>query len=443
MSACRWFLLWCGLICFEGTDPIPKPDTPVASLDWPQFRGPDGQGHGTAEKLPTKWNDVLNVAWRTRIPGRGWSSPVIQGDRIWMTTALKKGGTLKLIGVNKTTGKIEKEILLFEIDQPGKIHEKNGHASPTPIVDEGRIYVHFGAHGTAGLDSTGKVLWKKKLDYYHHHGPAASPILVGKNLIIPCDGLDKPFYADVPMKDVKEFQFVAALNVDTGETEWKKGRAARHSYATPLLIEVDGKQQVISPSADQTIAYDPKTGDEIWSVRYDGYSLIPRPVFGNGLIFLCTGYNSPTVIAVKPDGTGDVTETHVMWTYKLNAPNTPSPILVDGSLYFVSDAGVATCLNAETGKLIWKNRLGGNYSASPIYADGKLYFLSEEGITHVLTPGKQFKRIGTNKVNGPTFASPAVSGKAIFLRSEEYLYRIEEKEKKPAEKTTQGAAKKK
>lgn len=431
---CIGILLFCpGGICFAQADSTAKTAPLVVNGDWPQFRGPDGQGHGTAEKLPSKWNDLQNVTWRTRIPGSGWSSPVIQGDQIWLTTSLNDGAILKLISVNKNSGKIEHDLSLFEIAAPGKIHAKNGHASPTPVLNGNRVYVHFGAHGTACLDTTGKVLWKTQLNYYQHHGPAASPILAGKRLIIPCDGFDKPFYAGTPRQDLPEFQFVAALNADTGAIEWKTGRKAQHSYATPLLIEVHGVQQIVSPGADRAIAYDPETGAEIWSVRYSGYSLITRPVFGKGLVFLCTGYNNPTVIAVKPDGTGDVTDTHVAWTYKLNAPNTPSPILVDEALYFVNDAGIVTCLEAETGKPIWKRRLGGNFSASPIYADGKLYFLSEDGTTHVLTPGKQYKRLSMNKVNGMTYASPAVSGEALFLRSDHFLYRIEEKKiaKKP------------
>lgn len=422
VCCCVLWLALCGLGLSA------EPVATVESADWLQFRGPDGQGHGTGEKLATKWNEVQNITWKTAIPGSGWSSPVIQGDKIWLTTALNQGSNLKLLAINKTTGKIEKDLSLFQVAAPGKIHSKNGHASPTPIIDGDRIYVHFGSHGTACLDTTGKVLWKTQLKYYQHHGPGSSPILVGKRLIIPCDGFDKPFYAGTPRQpELTDFQFVVALNAGTGDIEWKKGRKSQHSYATPLLIDVDGRPQIVAPGADKTIAYDPETGSEIWSVRYTGYSLIPRPVHGKGLVFLCTGYDTPTVIAVKPDGEGDVTDTHVSWTYKPNAPNTPSPILVEDSLYFVNDAGIISCLEAETGKLIWKHRLGGNFSASPIYVDGKLYFLGEDGTMHVLAPGNKFKRFSMNKLNGMTYASPAVSGSAIFVRSDKSLYRIEEK----------------
>jgi len=433
MTGCVWIIAtWIGVACCVQTDLTTTPGAPIAatrdSRDWLQFRGPDGQGHGEGEGLATKWTEIQNVTWKTPIPGNGWSSPVIQGDLIWLTTALSEGSQLKLLAINKNSGGIEKDLTLFQVAAPGKIHSKNGHASPTPVIEGDRIYVHFGSHGTACLDTTGKVLWKTQLVYYQHHGPGSSPILAGKRLIIPCDGFERPFYAGIePLPEVTEFQFVVALDAETGDVIWKKGRKAQHAYATPLLIEVGGQSQVVSPGADRTVAYDPETGDELWSVRYSGYSLIPRPVYGKGLVILCTGYNSPTVIAVRPDGTGDVTDTRVEWTYKLNAPNTPSPIIVDDSLYFVNDAGIATCLNLETGKLNWKRRLGGNFSASPIFADGKLYFLAEEGMMHVLAPGKQYKRLSMNKLSGQTYASPAVSGSALYLRSDKHLYRIEEK----------------
>ncbi len=405
------------------------PQTADSSGDWPQFRGPDGQGHGNGEKLPSKWSELTNIAWKTELPGHGWSSPVIHGNNIWMTAAVVEGNSLKLLRVDKTTGKLEQEITVFQVATPGKVHSKNSHASPTPIIDDGKIYVHFGAHGTACVEETGKVLWKSTLNYYHHHGPAASPILVGHRLIVPCDGYEKSFYDGETKSGVTDFQFVAALKTESGEVDWKTARQGRHSYATPLLIEVDGKKQIISPGGDRVAAYDPDTGTEIWSVRYTGYSVVPRPVYGNGLLYICTGYDSAQLLAIRPDGNGDVTDTHVAWTYKQSVPFTPSPILVGDELYIVNDGGIGTCLDAKTGKMLWKRRFGGNFSASPIVADNKLYFVAEEGTTHVLEPGKEYKRLSMNKVNGTTYASPAVSGSALFLRSDKALYRIEERAK--------------
>ncbi|MES2790271.1 MAG: PQQ-binding-like beta-propeller repeat protein [Planctomycetota bacterium] len=410
---------------------VPAEVPTTANTDWPQFRGPDGQGHGVGEKLPSKWSELTNIAWKTDLPGRGWSSPVVQGNNIWVTAAVTEGSSLKLLRVDKTTGKLEQEITVFQVPTPGQVHSKNGHASPTPIVENGRIYVHFGAHGTACVEESGKILWKTALNYYHHHGPAASPILVGSRLIVPCDGYEKSFYDGEMKSGVTDFQFVTALNIDTGNVDWRTARKGRHSYATPLLIEVDGKQQIISPGGDRVAAYDPATGAEIWSVRYTGYSLIPRPVYGHGLLFICTGYDNAQLLAIRPDGQGDVTDTHVAWSFKQGIPFTPSPILVDDELYFVNDGGVGTCLDAVSGKMIWKRRFGGNFSASPIVADQKIYFVAEDGTTHVVVPGKQYKRLGTNRVNGTTFASPAVSGTALFLRSDKTLYRIEEGAKAP------------
>lgn len=405
----------------------------VAELDWPQFRGPDGQGHGSGENLPTKWSEITNIVWKTELPGQGWSSPVIHAGRVWVTAAINDGSILKVLSVNQATGKLEQEISVIKVPTPGKIHPKNSHASPTLVLDNGRIYAHFGTHGTACLDETGKILWNTKLIYYHHHGPAASPILAGNRLIVPCDGYESSFYDGEPKSGVTEFQFLVALNADTGDLLWKRSRQGRHSYATPLLIEVDGRQQIISPGGSRVAAYDPESGEEIWSVRYEGYSLITRPVYGHGLVYICTGYDGPQLLAIRPDGTGDVTDTHVAWSSKQGIPNTPSPILIEDELYFVSDGGVGTCVDAETGKMHWKRRFGGNFSASPVFADGKIYFVGEDGTTHVIAPGKQYKRLSMNKVNGTTFASPAISGKAIYLRSDKLLYRIEEKPK-PAPK---------
>lgn len=443
MTCCSVLVMW---VCLgwpapeKPAKPAEKVQPPVAvvtdsgtataesSVDWPQFRGPDGQGHGVGEKLPAKWSEISNITWKTDLPGKGWSSPVIHGGHIWVTAALNDSN-LKLLSINQATGKLEQEITVFQVPTPGKIHPKNGHASPTPIIDNGRIYVHFGTHGTACLDEAGNILWKAKLVYYHHHGPAASPILAGNKLIVPCDGYEKSYYDGEVKAGVTDLQFLVALNIDTGDVVWKRPRQGKHSYATPLLIDVDGQQQIVSPGGDRVIAYEPETGEEIWSVKYTGYSVIPRPVYGHGLVFICTGYDNAQLLAVRPDGKGDVTDTHVAWSFNQGVSFTPSPILVGDELYFVSDGGVGTCVDAESGKLLWKRRFGGNFSASPVLADGKIYFADEDGTTHVMVPGKQYKRLSMNKVNGMTYASPAVSGTAIYLRSDKSLYRIEERPK--------------
>src|SRR6185503_13659856 len=286
-------------------------------------------------------------------------------------------------------------------------------ASPTPIIDGDRVYVHYGADGTAALTTSGDIVWKKEFLYESQHGNGGSPVLYGDLLILSCDGFDKAF--------------VVALDKQTGKERWRTSRRSPWSqaYSTPLVIRVGDQDQVVSVGAFRAGAYDPLTGKEIWRVSYpDGFSNVPRPVYGHGLVFIATGFNDPAMMAVRADGKGDVTKTHVAWTLERGAPLTPSPLLVDELLYVVSDIGVATCLDAKTGKAIWQQRLVGNFSASPILADGRIYFLSEEGVATVITPGPVFTKVATNELEGATLASMAVSDRSIFIRSGTHLYRI-------------------
>ncbi len=281
------------------------------------------------------------------------------------------------------------------------------------------MFVHFGHEGTARLDLSGKVVWRKRMEYNPVHGNGGAPVAVGQALIFSCDGANDPF--------------VVALDRNTGAVLWKTQRSVdatkKFSFTTPLVIEVNGQTQVISPASDIVCALDPRNGSEIWRVRYDGYSVIPRPVYGHGLVYICTGYNTPKLLAIRPDGRGDVTDTHVEWTMKRGAPHTPSLLLVGDELYMVSDRGVASCVDAKTGKPHWQERLGGGFSASPLYADGKIYFQSEQGEGTVIAPGTTFRRIATNDLGERTLASYAVGDSALFIRSAQALYRIENKGK--------------
>jgi len=380
--------------------------------DWPQFRGPAGDGHSRETGLPLEWSPTRNIRWKTAIPGLGWSSPSISGDTIWLTTAAADGLSLRLLAVDRKTGEIQQNIEVFRLDGSVPGHKKNSQASPTPIVDDDRVYVHFGSHGTACVRTNGEILWKTRLEYYHRHGPGGSPLLYRDSLIISCDGYD--------------IQYVVALDKMTGEIRWKRPREGYQAYTTPLAITVNGRDQVISPGAWRAFAYDPESGEEIWSVSYGkGYSNVPRPVFGHGLVYLCTGFDQADLLAVRPDGRGDVTATHIAWTLKKGIPLTPSPLLVGDELYFVADNGVATCVDARTGKEHWRERLGGNYSASPVYAGGSIYFLSEECESVVVAPGTVYRQLARNRIEGRCLASPAVSGGALYLRSDSHLYRIE------------------
>ena len=396
----------------------------MAGDNWPQFRGPGGDGHSDATGLPLKWGPRENVTWKTAIHGRGWSSPVIRANQIWMTTATEDGKTLYAVCVDQRTGKIVHDVKLFDVRRPEKIAKINTYASPTPTVEGGRVYVHFGTYGTACLDTTtGKVLWARRdLNCDHHMGPGTSPILVGALLIIPVDGID--------------VQYVVALDKATGKTVWKTNRSedysrvhryCRKAYCTPIVIDAAGRKQLISPCSKAIISYDPATGKELWKVRHRGWSMTPRPLFAHGLVFLVMDYDNPELWAIRPDGTGDVTQTHIAWKLATRVPKKPSFLLVGDLLFLVDDTGSAACLEAKTGKTVWRERIGGQYSASLLYADGRIYIFSERGVTHVIAPARTYKPLGTNTLDGRIMATPAVAGAAMFLRTDTHLYRIEKK----------------
>jgi outer membrane protein assembly factor BamB len=382
--------------------------------DWPQFRGPTGQGHSSERGLPVEWSESRNVIWKTPVAGRGWSSPVVAGGRVWLTTSIKgRGASLRAVAFDVETGREVVNVEVFRIGNGDLTNPKNSHASPTPIVEGDRVYVHFGAEGTAALSTAGEILWKVRLPYESQHGNGGSPVLYGDLLIVSCDGSDQAF--------------VVALDKRTGKERWKtlRRQPADQAYSTPLVIRVGERDEVVSVGAYRAAAYDPDTGKEIWRVAYpDGFSNVPRPVYGHGLVFIVTGFQQPSLLAVRADGSGDVTKSHVAWTLKRGAPLTPSPLLVGDELYFVNDGGIAACLDARTGETRWVERIGGAYSASPVFADGRIYFLSEDGVATVIAPGREFRRLATNRLDGATLASIAVSGGSIFVRSDSHLYRI-------------------
>jgi outer membrane protein assembly factor BamB len=381
---------------------------------WPEFRGPTGQGHSAERGLPLEWSETRNVRWKVPVPGRGWSSPVIAGGLVWMTTAIESGGSsLRAIAFEVETGREAANVEVFKVKRPAPMNPKNSRASPTPIVEGDRVYVHFGADGTAALTTAGEIVWKTWLPYESQHGNGASPILYGDLLIVSCDGSDAAF--------------VAALDKRTGRTRWKTWRRQPwdQAYSTPLAIRVGDRDEVVSVGAYRAAAYDPLSGKEIWRVSYaDGFSNVPRPVYGHGLVYIATGFQEPSLIAVRADGSGDVTRTHIAWTLRRGAPLTPSPLLVGDELYVVNDGGILSCLDAKTGQIVWVQRLGGSYSASPVFADGRIYFLSEEGMARVIAPGREFRVLATNRLDGDTLGSMAIAAGSIFIRTDSYLYRL-------------------
>jgi outer membrane protein assembly factor BamB len=389
---------------------------PALAADWPQFRGPTGDGHYTGAKLPTEWGTDKNVAWKTPVPGKGWSSPIVWKDKVYLTTAVPQANgdqSLRALCLNAATGKVEwdREVFLQAKAKAPNIHGKNSHASPTPTTDGERLYVHFGHTGTAALDLAGKVLWTRTGLYDRPvHGNGGSPILVDGRLIFSCDGADK--------------QFVIALDGKSGETAWQTPRktstARFFSFSTPTVVADGTTKQVVSEGSDLIAGYDPATGKELWRFAFTGYSVIPKPVVGHGLLFFSTGYDRPALRAIKV-GTGTPEEA---WTLSKGAPHTPSPLLVGTEIYVVSDKGILTCVDAKTGEVVWEERVKGNYSASPIYADGKIYLTSEEGKGTVVQAGRKFDLVSESDLKEKTFASFAAVDGALYVRTESQLYKF-------------------
>jgi outer membrane protein assembly factor BamB len=418
--------------------------SPIAPDEWPQFRGPRGDGRSAAVDLPLTWSETENIVWKKAVPGRGWSSPVVVGEYVWLTTALETAATdeeetqrlagnkyqdtlavvaavsLRVLGFHRETGELLHNVELFRIEKPDAIHKLNTYATPTPVAEPGRVYCDFGTFGTACLDSsTGKIIWTCRLPVDHQVGPVSSPILCDDLLVLARDGCDA--------------QYVAALNKQTGETVWKTDRPPidlndefKKAFCSPLLLEADGHCQIVVPGASWVVSYELRTGKPLWQVDYGkAYSNVPTPVFGHGLAYVCTNTPGFQLWAIRVDGRGDVTDTHVAWKTTKQVPKKASPLLAGDEIYTVSDIGVATCLDGRTGANLWTQRIAGNYSASPVYADGRIYFFSEEGKTVVYRSDRTPERLAENHVQGRVVASPAVVGRAIFLRTDTHMYRIE------------------
>lgn len=387
--------------------------------DWPQFRGPDGQGHSDSVGVPLTWSETEHVAWKAEIPGQGWSSPVVLGKQVWMTTATEGGLSLRAVCVDRDSGRVVHNVEVFKRDEKIEIHATNSYASPTPILEGNRVYVHFGTMGTACLDTrTAQILWtNEELHWEHQVGPGSSPALYKNLLLLNCDGTD--------------VQFAAAIDKRTGQVAWNTKRSGvidkaadqKKAFATPLVINVDGRDEAIMVGAEWVYTYDPLTGEELWNVKHPGFSTTPRPVYGHGLVYISSGYMMPELLAIRPKG--KLTSAHVAWQTDKSVPTKPSPLLVGDELYLISEVGILSCFDAKTGKSHYRKRLGANYSASPIVVDGRIYLCDEAGKTTVFAPGTTYNELAVNQLDGRFMASPAVTGRSLLLRTDTHLYRID------------------
>lgn len=407
------------VILFERVDPQANGPIVVGG-EWPQFRGPRSDGHADDVELPLKWSETENIAWSCPIPGKGWSSPVICGNQIWLTTAVDDGKSLRAVCVDRSQGSILGDVEVFTPEKPVEINAKNSFASPTPVVEPGRVYVHFGAMGTAAINTeNGRVLWRNtELKIDHKEGPGGSPILVGDRLVVICDGMDE--------------QYVAVLDKQTGQILSKSPRLQplpsepdfKKAYSTPLALRIGGEEVLVCPGSHQVEAHGSQ--GPLWNVRYEGFSNVPQPAYSPelNLLFVCTGYMKPQLWAIRPGGSGNVTDSHVAWKFARQAPAIPSPLLIGNRVYMVHEQGVVTCVNAETGEQVWQGRTEGPYAASPLANGERIYLCSESGRTTVLKAGDSFQTLAENTLPGQVLASPAVAGKQLFLRTDSALWCI-------------------
>lgn len=397
----------------------------AAGESWPAMRGPTAQGHAEARDLPLQWSETEHVTWKTAIPGEGWSSPVVADGAVWLTSALDGGRSLHALKIDVASGKVLHDVEVFTNEKvPGK-HDRNSHASPTPVIDGERVHVHFGAMGTACLSTKdGRTLWENRtLKIDHSVGAGGSPTLWRDRLLLTCDGVDD--------------QYGVALDKLTGKELWRAPRSAterlakvqadsRKCFGTPIVFTIDGQEQVLTAAAERLYAHDPQTGKELWHVDYTGYSNASIPVSDGKMLILCTGFNQSEVWGVRLGGAkGDATATHVAWKLKLPSLSQPSPLLVDGRAYIVNDSGILHCVEVATGKLLWKERIGVDFAASPILAGDRIYFFDCRGKATVVAATPDFKVLATSQLADGCMASPAVVGRSLIVRTKKHLYRID------------------
>ena len=378
---------------------------------WPRFRGPDGGGHSQARGLPTHWSTTENVVWKTEIPGAGNSSPIIWNDRIFLTSSGDAGVDRAVHCFNRADGKLMWTSKLPSQEVDKSVRDKNGYATATPVTDGERVIASFGSGGILCLDFDGRQLWHYSLPpFTTTWGSGASPLLYENSVI---------FINDQNNAD----SVCLALDKRTGEVLWKRDRGRAMGWSTPIVAKVDGRAELLYAGGETLKGYDPRSGEELWSLKGPTVEVVPTIIVGPRLVYSASGRQGPT-LGVRPGGSGDVTESHLAWRTVRGGPHVPTPIYYQGKIYTVNDTGIATCLDAETGEMDWQSRLRDKFSASPIEAEGLLYFASESGITYVIRPGPKLDVVAENDLGSPMLASPAALGNRLFLRTEKELFAI-------------------
>ena len=401
----------------------------AAAENWPRFRGPSGQGISTETDPPLTWSRDRNVKWKTEIPGLGWSSPIVWGDRVFLTATSPDGVQCNVICVGAGDGKVLWDRQVFE-QKPTRKEGKNSYATPTPTTDGKHVFAVFSSGGVVSVDFDGNVAWIN-LDqhFYSRHGLAASPLLWGDLLIMPADGSTTELGVDEKIGWQKPWDkaYILAFDKETGKVRWRATRGlSRQAHVTPRVVDVGGKPVLISPAGDVVQGFDPATGERLWSAHSQGEGVVPSFVIGDGMIFTSSGFEAETIRAFRLDDDmhGEVTQSHLAWEQKKAVPIMPSFLYHDGLLFTVKESGIAQCLEAKTGQIVWHERLEGTYSASPVFAEGRIYILSEQGETTVFEAAREYKELARNPLEGPCQASPAVSSNNIFIRSEHNLFCI-------------------
>ncbi len=400
--------------------------SPCLGENWPGFRGPTGQGISQEKDLPLTWSLRENLAWRARVPGIGWSSPIVWEERVFVTSATADGTSCHVLCLDAAKGEVIWDKEAFRQAASRKLAE-NSHATPTPVTDGKLVYAAFNGGRIVAVDFKGNVAWDwRDPRFISKHGLAVSPILYRDKLIMPFDGNGPADVDNIGYRTAWDGAFLVALDRRSGQEQWRAGRGlSRQAHVTPMVITVNGRPQLVSGAGDVVQGFDPDSGRRLWTVRSPGEGVVPSIVYGEGLVFTSSGYGSPAIRAIRPDGHGEAAAAHVAWESRSNVPLMPSFVFADGLLFCVKESGVAACLDARTGQTVWKQRLGGTYGASPLLAEGRLYCLAEDGATTVIAAGREFKQLAKNPLPGPCKASPAISAGRIFIRSRDSLFCVQ------------------